>query len=77
MTLKEEIIDLICQALEVKKEEIKEDQTLYDSVGVDSTEMVELRVAINKNLGVNLEQGDITNKQTINQIVDTVQNKKQ
>lgn len=77
MALREEIIDLICKALDVKPEEIKDDQTLYDSIGVDSTEMVELRVSINKNLGVDLQQGDITNKQTPNQIIEIVQSKKQ
>jgi len=77
MGLREEIVDLICKALDVKAEEVKDDQTLYDSIGVDSTEMVELRVSINKNFGVNLEQGDITNKQTPNQIIEIVQSKKQ
>lgn len=76
MGIREEIVDLICKALEVKPEEVKDDQTLYDSIGVDSTEMVELRVSINKNFGVNLEQGDITNKQTPNQIIEIVQSKK-
>jgi acyl carrier protein len=77
MGLKEEIVDLICKTLEVKPEEIKADQSLYDSIGVDSTEMVELRVSLNKSLGVELAQGEITNQQTPNQIVEIVDKKKQ
>lgn len=77
MGLKEDIIDLICKTLEVKPQEIKEDQSLYDSIGVDSTETVELRVSINKNFGVKLEQGEITNKSSLNQIVEIVEKKKQ
>ncbi len=76
MALREEVIDLICKTLDVGREEIKDDQTLYNSIGVDSTEMVELRVAINKSFGVNLEQGDITNKQSPNQIIEIVESKK-
>ncbi len=77
MSLKEEIINLIAETLDVGKDELKDDQSLYDSIGVDSTEMVELRVVIKKKLGVELEQGEITNKHSLNQIVATVQNKKQ
>ena len=76
MGLKEEILDLISQTLDVDKDELVEDKSLYDSIGVDSTEMVELRVVIKKKLGVELEQGEITNKHTPNQIVEIVQNKK-
>jgi len=76
MGLKEEILDLISQTLDVDKDELKEDKSLYDSIGVDSTEMVELRVVIKKKLGVELEQGEVTNKHTPNQIVEIVQKKK-
>ncbi len=77
MGLKEDVVGLICKTLEVKPTEIKEGQTLYDSIGVDSTEMVELRISLNKSLGVNLEQGEITNKLTPDQIVEIVAKKKQ
>ena len=76
MSLKEEIINLIAETLDVDKDELKEDKSLYDSIGVDSTEMVELRVVIKKKLGVELEQGEITNKHTPNQIVEIVEKKK-
>ncbi|UCC95077.1 MAG: acyl carrier protein [Candidatus Omnitrophota bacterium] len=77
MEIKENIIGLICKVLDVQAQEVKLDETLYDTLGVDSTEMVELRVAINKNLGINLEQSEVTNRQTPNQIIEVVEKKKQ
>ncbi|MBU1112870.1 MAG: acyl carrier protein [Candidatus Omnitrophica bacterium] len=76
MSLKEDIFELISQTLDVDKNELKEDISLYDSIGVDSTEMVELRVVIKKKLGVELEQGEVTNKHTPNQIAEMVESKK-
>lgn len=77
MSLGDDILDLICTTFDVKKEELKPNTTLYDSLGVDSTEMVELRVAINKKFGVNIEQGEITNKHTPSNIIEVIERKKQ
>lgn len=76
MSIKEEVLDLICQTLDVKKEEIKEGQKLYDSLGVDSTEMVELVVSLNKKFDIKLETNEVTKFSTPEEIVSTVENKK-
>jgi len=75
--LKEEVIGIISKTLDIEEAEIKEDQKLYDSIGVDSTEMVELVVAFNKNLGIRIETNEITKFSTINEIVDLIERKKQ
>jgi len=75
--LKEDVLEIVCSVLDAKAEEVKLDETLYDALGVDSTEMVELRIAVNKALGIELAQGEITNKQTPNQIVEVIEKKKQ
>ncbi|NQT28322.1 MAG: acyl carrier protein [Candidatus Omnitrophica bacterium] len=77
MGLKEEVIGIISKTLDIEEAEIKEDQKLYDSIGVDSTEMVELVVAFNKNLGIRIETNEITKFSTINEIVDLIERKKQ
>ena len=77
MSVKEEILDLISNTLDVGKEELKEDQKLYDSIGVDSTETVELVVALNKQFGIKLETNEVTKFSTINEIVQAVEKKKQ
>jgi acyl carrier protein len=77
MSLKEELLDLICKTLDVKKEEIKNGQKLYDSLGVDSTEMVEMVVSLNKHFGVKIETNEITKFSTPEEIVSIVESKKQ
>jgi|TARA_B100000315_G_C14566571_1_gene583268 acyl carrier protein len=76
MALKEEVINLICTTLEVKEGEVKEDEKLYDSIGVDSTEVVELVVALKKQFQVPLETNDVTKFSTPLEIVETIEKKK-
>ncbi|MCP4653400.1 MAG: acyl carrier protein [Candidatus Omnitrophica bacterium] len=76
MSMKEEIIDLIAKTLDVGSDEIKEGVSLYDGVGVDSTEMVELSIAIGKHIGITLSPGEVTNKNTPNEIIEIVEKKK-
>ncbi|MBP7087800.1 MAG: acyl carrier protein [Candidatus Omnitrophica bacterium] len=77
MNLKEEVLNLISKTLDVDKEELIENQALYDSIGVDSTEMVELVVAINKCFGIKVLANEITKNSTPLQIVDAIEKKKQ
>ncbi|MCM8823888.1 MAG: acyl carrier protein [Candidatus Omnitrophica bacterium] len=76
MSIKDEVFSLLGETLDVGIEELKEDKSLYDSLGVDSTEMVEVRIALKKKLGVELKDGEITNKQTLREIISIVESKK-
>ncbi|MCM8819886.1 MAG: phosphopantetheine-binding protein [Candidatus Omnitrophica bacterium] len=75
MGVKEDIISILADVLDVKPEELKEEKSLYDSIGVDSTEMVEVRVALKKRLGVEILEKEITNKQPLKQIIELVEKK--
>ena len=77
MEVKEEVIELIASTLEVGKDEIKEDKTLYDSIGVDSTEMVEVVVALSKQFGVKIETNEVTKDSTPLDIARIIESKKQ
>ena len=77
MALKEEVIGFICETFEVKQEEVKEDQKLYDSIGIDSTEVVELVVGLKKKFEVPLETDEVTKFSTPLEIVTTIEKKKQ
>ena len=77
MGLKEEVIAHISKTLDVESSEIGEDQKLYDSIGVDSTEMVEVVVSMSKQFEVKLETSEITKFSTPNEIVDLIERKKQ
>lgn len=77
MDLREEVLELIGKTLDVKKEEIAEDRKLYDSIGVDSTEMVEVVVALNKHFGIKVETNEVTKFSTLKEIVEIIKQKKQ
>ena len=77
MELKQEVFDLISKTLDVGSKEVKESERLYDSVGVDSTEMVEMVVSLNKHFSVKIETNEITKFATPLEIVEMVQTKKQ
>lgn len=76
MELKEEVLTLISETLDVSKEELTENQTLYDSIGVDSTEMVELVVAINKHFGIKVGANEVTKSSTPTQIITVIEKKR-
>ena len=77
MGLKEEVVELISKTLDIRESEIGEDQKLYDSIGVDSTEMVELVVTFDKHFGIKIETNEITKFSTVKEIVDLIERKKQ
>ena len=77
MNTKDEVLDLIAKTLEITKEEVVEDKKLYESIGVDSTEMVELTIAIGKQFGIKIETNEITKFSTPNEIAGVIEAKKQ
>lgn len=66
--MKEKIKEILVKLLRVKPEELKDDVSLQDSIGVDSTEMVETVIALEKNFGVKFGPKEITKFSTINDI---------
>ncbi|MCR4337174.1 MAG: acyl carrier protein [Candidatus Omnitrophica bacterium] len=75
MNIEQKIKEVFQKVLDVRPEEIKNDQTLAASLGIDSTELVEISVAIKKELGAALGDGELKKTQTFNQIVQIVQSK--
>ena len=63
------------KVLDISPDEIKGDQTLDGSLGIDSTELVEISVAIKKELNVPLKDGELKKSQTFNQIVKIIEGK--
>ena len=75
MDTKSKIKDVLANLLKVKIGELKDDATLIDSIGVDSTEMVESVIALEKSFGVKLSPKEITKNSTINDIANNIQSK--
>jgi acyl carrier protein len=75
MDTKEKIKDVLVNLLKVKPQELKDDVKLYDSIGVDSTEMVETVIALEKAFGTKLSPKEITKFSTINEIEAVIASK--
>lgn len=73
--MKELIKELLVKLLRVKPEELKDGVSLQDSIGVDSTEMVETVIALEKNFGIKLNPKEITKFSTINDIEKVILSK--
>lgn len=75
MSNKEKIKDVLVKLLKVRPEELKDDSTLLDSIGVDSTEMVETVIALEKAFGTKISPKEVTKNSTINEIEQVVNSK--
>jgi acyl carrier protein len=75
MDTKSKVKDVLANLLKVKIEELKDESTLIESIGVDSTEMVESVIALEKSFGVKLSPKEITKNSTVNDIVNNIQSK--
>ena len=75
MDIKIKVKDVLADLLKVKIEELKDETTLVDSIGVDSTEMVESVIALEKSFGVKLSPKEITKNSTINDIASNIEQK--
>ncbi len=75
METKQKIKDVLVNLLKVKAEELKDGISLQESIGVDSTEMVESVIALEKAFGVKLSPKEITKSSSIDDITGVVQSK--
>jgi acyl carrier protein len=75
MDIKLKVKDVLADLLKVKIDELKDDVSLINSIGVDSTEMVETVIALEKVFAVKLSPKEITKNSTINDIANNIQSK--
>lgn len=75
MEMKERIKIVISNLLKIKPDELKDDLSLEGSIGVDSTEMVETVIALEKEFGTKLTPKEITKYSTLNDIEKVISSK--
>jgi len=75
MGTKEKVKEVLVDLLKVKSEELKDGVALQESIGVDSTEIVESVIALEKAFGVKLSPKEITKSSSIDDIAGVVQSK--
>ncbi|MFH0763071.1 MAG: acyl carrier protein [Candidatus Omnitrophota bacterium] len=75
METKEKIKAVLVNLLKIKPEELKDDASLESSIGVDSTEMVETVIALEKTFNIKLSPKEIAKSSTINEIEAIINSK--
>ena len=75
MEVKQRIRETIINLLKLKPQELKDDEKLCDGIGADSTELVELVIALEKAFGVKLTAKEVTKFCTLNDIEKIIQSK--
>lgn len=75
MDTKAKIKDTFVRLLKIRPEELKDELSLQDSIGVDSTEMVEIVIALEKEFGLKLSPKEITKLSTPNDIERVINSK--
>lgn len=64
-TIEKELADLVVQTLnlDIKPEEIDPDQALFQDLGLDSLDVLEIALTVSKKYGVKLRSDDANNAQ--------------
>lgn len=75
MDIKQEIKNTIVGTLNVRADELKEGVSLENSLGVDSTEIVELTVSLSKKFNVKIADKEISKKSTLGDIETIIKSK--
>ncbi len=75
MDVEVKIKEIFQRVLDVDPDEIDPDESLAASLGVDSTELVEISVGIKKELNALLANGELKKSHTFNDIVKIVKSK--
>lgn len=76
MSTAEDIREIIINLLKLKPAEINLDSRLYEDVSMDSTEMVELAIALEKKFNVKLTAREIPRSATVNDVAKIIDSKK-
>ena len=73
--IEQKIIKVFQKVLSIEPTEIKPEKSLSESLGVDSTEMVEISVGIKKELNIPIADNELKKTHSFNEIVGIVKTK--
>ena len=68
-TIEQKVKGIFNKVLDITPDEIKPDAKLDESLGMDSTELVEISVALKKEFGIPLADNEIKKIHTFNEII--------
>ena len=76
MSVEQQVKEIIAKTLSVKPQEIDLDGKLSEEWDMDSTECVDLRVALEKQFEVKIDAKEITKFSTPQEIINVIESKK-
>jgi acyl carrier protein len=76
MDTKAKVKDVIVKLLKVRPDEIKDGLSLEESLGVDSTEMVEVCIALQKEFKVSIQEKEVVKQHSLDEIAKVIDSKK-
>ena len=69
-----EVIDVICEVVEIEPDEIKTDSTLRGEVGATSFDLMNIAVAIEEKYGVTVPNAMLPRIKTVGDILSLLEN---
>ena len=75
MSVEERVKGIFQKVLDIPPEDIKPEDKLENELGIDSTEMVEISVALKKEFNVDLGDNELKKSHSFNEIVDILKQK--
>ena len=75
MLIEDALKEILIEKIEIGPEEFRLDAKLADDFGVDSTELVDIILSLEKKLGIKIAEGTINKNFSITEIVETLQAK--
>jgi acyl carrier protein len=63
--IKDQVIEIICEQLDVKAEDVNEAKTFTDDLGADSLAIVELVLALEEKFDVKIPDDEVDNIKTV------------
>ena len=73
METREKVIEMMLRFSEKRKEEIREEDDLYNDLGYDSLDTVELTMDMEKEFGVQIDEEYTDKWMTVKDVLDTIQ----
>ena len=74
-SIEEKFKAVLKRVLDIKESEIVPGAKLDESLGIDSTEMVEIAVVLKKELGISLADNELKKTQSFNEIAEILRSK--
>ena len=72
--VQDKVVEIVCNQLEISKEDVTPDSSLVEDLGADSLDTVELVMAFEEEFGLEIPDDEAENITTIKSAVEWIEN---